>query len=619
MKNVPSWVLSLALTCPIWIVWTGCGGNASAPAIPPATVTSLSVTPSSAFLASGDTTQLVVTAHFSDNSSATVTTTATYSSSNPSVATVNANGLVTAGTTAGTTTIAIAYAGKTAAVTVTVKTLSHITVAPSTMNLGLGGTSQITVTAHYSDSTTANVTSGSSFTSNNTNVATVSASGLVTASNSNLGSATITATYRTKMADVSVTVSPAGSAVQYIYSTAGTTNITCTWDSWGSGTTQTVDTGDATYNPCIKLVSGTGWGVPAVCQAFMNLGPGQLSEYTTLVFKIKTGDYTSISVKIPSTGSNEEHTYPLSSGTPLANGWIQMSIPVADFAPNALTATQFAILNVGNGAGTVYLTDIGLTGTGTVDTSALAAAVADAQALLAAHPVGTGDGNVSQAAHDAYAAAIAAASAVATGSPASQAEVTAALAALNAATADFQAAIIVLGPTALPPTPTVGPSNAIVIFSDNAAYQAVALSGTDLCQYWWNNGNPITLSDFSVGGSAVKKYATLVDGGCFGIAPASTIDASALTSKKLHIDVYIPSGLNLQFKIVCKDSGGNAHEDTLTNVVGSNGFVTGAWNALDIDLASLPNAGPYIDRIFQIGVINGSGCGIVFLDNLYFY
>lgn len=59
--------------------------------------------------------------------------------------------------------------------------VSSITVAPTSFSLGTGGVQQLTVTAHLSDGTALNVTNSAAYNSNNTDVATVSATGLVTA------------------------------------------------------------------------------------------------------------------------------------------------------------------------------------------------------------------------------------------------------------------------------------------------------------------------------------------------------------------------------------------------------------------------------------------------------
>lgn len=144
----------------------------------------------------------------------------------------------------------------------------------------------------------------------------------------------------------------------YFYSTTGA-GIGVNWSQWDTGTVQEAITTDTTYDNSIKLTSTGGWGN---CIAFTGLTAGLFSDYGTLNFKIKSSDYTEISIKLP----EEEKKYQLSSGTSLTNGWVQMSIPLSDFSNAVRTgAVQFAIFN--NSQDTsgkiMYLTDINLTGT----------------------------------------------------------------------------------------------------------------------------------------------------------------------------------------------------------------------------------------------------------------
>jgi len=146
----------------------------------------------------------------------------------------------------------------------------------------------------------------------------------------------------------------------YIYATSGTVTIASTIADWGTGTTINPNyTGNATYNPCIQLISGTGWG-PVSAVAFTAITAGKLSQYSTLEFKIKTTDYTSVKVKVPEV----EKSFTLASGTPLAGGWIQMSIPLSNFGGAVNTAVEFAIFEFG--AGTMLITDVMLSGDGGV-------------------------------------------------------------------------------------------------------------------------------------------------------------------------------------------------------------------------------------------------------------
>jgi len=141
----------------------------------------------------------------------------------------------------------------------------------------------------------------------------------------------------------------------YFYSTAGTVDIVTVWGDWGTGTAQDgVYDQDATYNPCIKL-SGGSWGALI---AFTEFPAGTLAEYGNLEFKIKT-DEAEFKIKVP----EEEKVFSVADGTPLADGWVQISIPLSTWSTGVINAAmEFAIW--GSGGTTLYLTDIMLSGEG---------------------------------------------------------------------------------------------------------------------------------------------------------------------------------------------------------------------------------------------------------------
>ena len=162
-----------------------------------------------------------------------------------------------------------------------------------------------------------------------------------------------------KTRTVIVAAVPGGTGA-YIYATSETVTIPSLIDNWGSGTTIVSDySGDATYNPSIQLTSGTAWGDVSAL-AFTEMEAGILSNYSTLEFKIKTSDYTTIRVKVP----ENEIIFNIADGTPLANGWVQMSLPLSNWSNEVATANQFAILEFG--AGTILITDVMLSGDGSV-------------------------------------------------------------------------------------------------------------------------------------------------------------------------------------------------------------------------------------------------------------
>jgi len=186
--------------------------------LPP--VASMSVSPASASVLPTQTVQLTATTL--DSTGAVLTgRTVTWSSSSTGVATVNGSGLVT-GVAVGSTTITAASEGRSASSSVTVTTVpvASVTVTPASGSLYVGQTVQLTATPKDSagNPLTGRVVTWSS---DNTTIATVSTSGLVTGKGA--GSATITAatggksgTSAMAVANVtiaSVTVSPAAASL----------------------------------------------------------------------------------------------------------------------------------------------------------------------------------------------------------------------------------------------------------------------------------------------------------------------------------------------------------------------------------------------------------------------
>jgi uncharacterized protein YjdB len=166
----------------------------ASPPPPPVPVASVSVSPATPSVQVGGTVQLSAVTRDA-NGNVLTGRTISWSSSSPIVATVSVSGLVSA-LVAGSSTIT-ATSGSvngTSALTVTASPpvpAASVSVSPATANVAVGQTQQLTATVRDANN---NVLTGRAVTwaSNNTAVATVSASGLVRAQAS--GSATITAT-----------------------------------------------------------------------------------------------------------------------------------------------------------------------------------------------------------------------------------------------------------------------------------------------------------------------------------------------------------------------------------------------------------------------------------------
>src|SRR6266705_1862852 len=183
----------------------------------PLPVASVTVSPASASVPAGQTVQLTATAKDA-NGNALTGRTVTWASSNISVGTVNASGLVT-GVVAGSTTITATSEGKsgTSAVTVTAAPVpvASVTMSPATASVFVGQTTQLAATPKDANG---NTLTGRTITwaSSPSSIAGVNGSGL--AAGVAVGSATITATSEGKNGASTITVTtppppPAGSCL----------------------------------------------------------------------------------------------------------------------------------------------------------------------------------------------------------------------------------------------------------------------------------------------------------------------------------------------------------------------------------------------------------------------
>ena len=124
-----------------------------------------------------------------------LTPSARWQTSNYQYAVINRQGLVT-GVTAGSATITGTYSGTSATTTLTVSnaTVQSITVTPASPTIALGSMQQFAASGLFSDGSTQDITSISTWTSSTPTVAVVNAHGL--ASSATHGQTTISATFR---------------------------------------------------------------------------------------------------------------------------------------------------------------------------------------------------------------------------------------------------------------------------------------------------------------------------------------------------------------------------------------------------------------------------------------
>ena len=175
-----------------------------------ATLVSITVTPINSSIAVGTNEQFTAIGTYSNNSTQNITTSVTWSSSNPSVATISSSGNATA-VAAGIATITATYgrsiAGS-AALTVNPPTLVSIAVTAASSSIAVGATDQFTATGTYSNNSTQNITTSVTWSSSNPSVATISSSGNATAVAA--GTTTITAASGSISGSTGLTVTGGG-------------------------------------------------------------------------------------------------------------------------------------------------------------------------------------------------------------------------------------------------------------------------------------------------------------------------------------------------------------------------------------------------------------------------
>ncbi len=173
----------------------------------PVALESLAVTPAGPAVYAGHVLQFSANGTYSDSTTENLTAAVTWSSSDNTVARVDAAGLVT-GCAAGSASITATLSGVSGNTTLTVLPveLCSIAVTPTDPAVDKGRTQQFSAKGTYSDSTTADLTANVTWSSSDNTVATIDDSGL--AQTHEQGSAVITAALDTVSGNTTITVGP---------------------------------------------------------------------------------------------------------------------------------------------------------------------------------------------------------------------------------------------------------------------------------------------------------------------------------------------------------------------------------------------------------------------------
>jgi YD repeat-containing protein len=246
----------------------------------PPTLVSIAVSPLGTIVSSGGTQQFTAVGTYNNGTTQDVTTSATWSSLNSSVAAISnsagSQGLATGGST-GVAAITATSGSIRGSATLTVRNLVGFTIAPSSPSVLRGVIQQFTAQTSYSDGTVSDVTRNVTWSSSNTAVATISNApgGQGLASTLTNGTTTITAilggnataVILNVISLVSIAVSPDGAtfgvgttgqiAATGTY-TDGSTNDLSTSVQWKSSNTAVALIGNTTGNQGLLRAVGVG-------------------------------------------------------------------------------------------------------------------------------------------------------------------------------------------------------------------------------------------------------------------------------------------------------------------------------------------------------------------------
>jgi uncharacterized protein YjdB len=565
-----------------------------------APVSSLAITPGTASLVVGGAVSLVATP---TDASGTVLTdrTVSWSSSAPAVATVSPTGVV-AGVAPGSATITATSEGVSATATVTVSLVpvSAVAVLPSTASVTAGQT--VALAAVVRDTAGTVLTDRVvSWTSSDTHVAIVSATGVVTgvaagttvitaSSEGKSGSSTITVV---APAIGSVTVAPSSDTVQVgdkVTLTATVKDVTgavvtdrpVTWTSSNTAVA-TVSTGG--------IVTGRSAGTAVITAT----SGGRSGSATVLVIPVPVG---SVTISPASASLVPTQRLPLSAEVRDANGAVVTDRPVSWASSNTAVATVSGtgiVTAVAPGTATITATSEGRTGAatisvvpmpvGSVTVSPASAGVTVGQAITLSATVRdtsgavVGDRSVTWKSSDAAIATVSGAGVVTGVSPG-----TVTITATSETRSGSAAVTVKPVPVA---TVTLDPTSVTLEAGDTATLVATTKStdGTVL------TGRPVTFSSDNVSVARVSS-----DGVVTGVAPgAATITA---TSEGKTATATVTVQPTVAYVVVSPSSTslrrGNTVQLSATAYDASNNVITGrtvTWASSDDHLATVSDTG----------------------------
>ncbi len=265
-----------------------------------------------------------------------------WSSSNTTVATIDANGVATAIAT-GTSTISAKLSGVTGTTVLTAPPLVSIAVTPANPSAYAGNTVQLTATGTYQGGGAQNITTQVTWSSDNTGAATINGAGLATAIA--VGNATISASMNSISGHTTFTVPltpPAGLALHYTLDTSDDAGSVAL-DSSGNGDNGTIFGNPSQVNG--KLNQGLSFDGATQYISAPALSPTEFFNSVTVAAWINTTNtsrWEAIVSKYSASGSGAGYLFRTDSG-----GFLEMFLGGSNISFGTTTAVDTTKINDG--------------------------------------------------------------------------------------------------------------------------------------------------------------------------------------------------------------------------------------------------------------------------------
>ncbi len=147
---------------------------------------------------------------------------------------------------------------------------------------------------------------------------------------------------------------------------------------------------------------------------------------------------------------------------------------------------------------------------------------------------------------------------------------------------------------------TVIPAGSVTIYSD-----AATIANFDPFPNW-GQSPPVTFSEPTIAANKLLQYGWAGPGGLYQGLDWSANPVNVSAKGKLHIDFWSPDITSVKVSII-----GGGQENAVTQVL-----TTGSWNSVDIDLSAY--TAPDLSAIIQIK-LEPATAGTLYVDNIYFW